>query len=428
MKHTSLEPSASASGAVQRSTSLPEDRTASGSASTTASAMLRSDDMYNTQPPHTNQAGRTSKNNNSSSSKSNKKSKNAAASIPADLPGQLEYYKEQIALEKAGKRKLFHSLVKLANELRKMKDRATPMEEQRDYYYNRPWYQGGMWRAPAVLPALEILETAADSAHPSQQHQQEPDHNYQQPQQQVFDPQPDKSFGLLLASPISLSDLFFSLVVVTAFTRVGVGVSQKGALQLFHLLYFAVFWTVWSKEASYSTRFDTTDLSASVTTLVTSLAVLFACLSSQAPIPTNDGTRIMIMAGSVAILHCLLHVRVAMTTFDRSALDPATANTDALTHHVRAYAIYNIVMNACEATTWGVGIFILPVNWEYRWAVFLLGILFALRIPRAFLSNDFHGACLMSVSSWRHLALDLTSSHGPFQPPARSEVCSSFCS
>jgi Bacterial low temperature requirement A protein (LtrA) len=391
--------SGTVAGNAKRSTSMPEDRAPSAS-TLTASAMLRSDDDAQ---PHSNQAGRTSsKNSSSSNSNSKAKKSKAVASIPADLPGQLEYYKEQIALEKAGKRKLFHSLVKLANELRKMKDRATPMEEQREYYYNRPWYQGGMWRAPAVLPALEILETAAaESGHPIQQHQmpQEPDPNFQlqQMQQQPFDAQPDKSFGLLLASPISLSDLFFSLVVVTAFTRVGVGVSQKGALELFHLLYFAVFWTVWSKEASYSTRFDTTDLSASVTTLVTSLAVLFACLSSQAPIPTNDGTRIMIMAGSVAILHCLLHVRVAMTTFDRPALDPVSAAsavpaTDALTHHVRAYAIYNIAMNACEAVTWGVGIFILPVNWEYRWTIFLLGIVFALRIPRAFLSNDFHGA------------------------------------
>jgi hypothetical protein len=203
---------------------------------------------------------------------------------------------------------------------------------------------------------------------------------------------------MLLAAPISLSDLFFSLVVVTAFTRVGVGVSQKGALELSHLLYFAVFWTVWSKEASYSTRFDTTDLSASVTTLVTSLAVLFACLSSQAPINTVDGTRIMIMAGAVAVLHCLLHVRVAMTTcapspgIDLSNPSAAAEGApDPLARHVRAYAVYNIAMNSCEALAWGAGIFVVPYGWEHRWAVFAVGILLALRIPRAFLSNDFHG-------------------------------------
>jgi hypothetical protein len=330
----------------------------------------------------------------------------------------VNYYKEQIAMEKAGKRKLFHSLVKLANELRKMKDRSEGMEEQHEYYYNRPWYQGGMWRAPAVLPALGILETATttndsavNSPLPSQQQQTftasgavgSPYPHYPAQPDAAASQSPDKSLGMLLAAPISLSDLFFSLVVVTAFTRVGVGVSQKGALELSHLMYFAVFWTVWSKEASYSTRFDTTDLSASMTTLVTSLAVLFACLSSQAPMNTIDGTRIMIMAGAVAVLHCLLHVRVAMTTCDPPSLQgidllstpssphPATTTVDPLTHHVRAYAMYNITMNALEAITWGMGIFIVPYTWEHRWIIFAIGILLALRIPRAFLSNDFHG-------------------------------------
>jgi len=71
----------------------------------------------------------------------------------------------------------------------------------------------------------------------------------------------------------------------------------------------------------------------------------------------------------------------------------ANAGTDSVGIHVRQYAFYNIGMNLCEIAAWSVGTFYLPEDSQYRWAVFLVGILFSMRVPRAFLANDFHGAC-----------------------------------
>jgi len=275
------------------------------------------------------------------------------------LENQLKQVQEQLAQEKAGKRKLFHSLVKLANELRRTRNEAMPALE-RQQYAEKNWYEGGLWRAPQVLPAAT-------------QQQQHTDHHPKR----------------LMREAISLSDLFFNLVVVTAFTRVGVAVSEQGSIDGRTLLYFAVFWTVWSKEAGYSTRFDTTDLSAQTETLVTCFAVLFASLSVHAPLNSVDGTRIMMMAAFVAVLHCLLHVRVAVTNWKAAAAAEARNPVD---EHVIHYAVFNIIMTALESTCWLVGIMAFPVDWEYRWCIFLGGILLALRVPRAFLANDFHGA------------------------------------
>ena len=59
-------------------------------------------------------------------------------------------------------------------------------------YSEKNWYQGGMWRAPQLLPGIQ-------------------------------DEIKDES----LKEPVSLSDLFFDLVIVTAFTRVGVAIQDR---------------------------------------------------------------------------------------------------------------------------------------------------------------------------------------------------------
>jgi Bacterial low temperature requirement A protein (LtrA) len=331
--------------------------------------------------------------------------------LPDDPKEQVAYYKEMIAVEKAGKRKLFHSLVKLANELRRMRDQSTQLVEQQSFY-SRHWHEGGLWRAPTVLPGVSLMEQRFSSHNKSagkssSSSGDKNDNNNNNNNNNMGEDNNESSAYFQLqglrpmAAPISLSDLFFNLVVVTAFTRVGMAISRKGSMELSHFLYFAVFWTVWSKEASYSTRFDTTDLSASITTLVTCFATLFACLSAQAPMETNDGTRIMIMAASVALLHCLLHFRVALTTCSTTnnntseqqlaQEDNNDDEDDPLTQHIRAYAILTMILNAAELVVWTLGIWYFPTDWEHRWAIFALGVLLALRIPRAFLSNDFHG-------------------------------------
>merc|ERR1712238_494578 len=67
----------------------------------------------------------------------------------------------------------------------------------------------------------------------------------------------------------------------------------------------------------------------------------------------------------------------------------AQAN-NSVEYHVKQYALYNIIMNFTEIATWIIGsVFVSP---SYRWIVFLVGVLLALRIPRFVLSNDFHAA------------------------------------
>lgn len=265
---------------------------------------------------------------------------------------ELTQAKEQITQEKAAKRKLYSSLVKLANELKKTRSDMVPLQAEADFNA-QSWYEGGMWRRPEVLPGVSS-----------------------DPQKRISNRQ-----------AIGLSDLFFNLVTVTAFTRVGMAISEHNGLDAASLLYFGVFWMIWSKETSYSTRFDTTDLSAQLVTLFTCFALLFGCLSTTSPINSEDGTRIMMVAGFVSFLHLLLHVRVAL--WYRNAFP------DTIEAYVRSFAIMTVILTFLETTVWAVGIFVLPVDFPYRWAIFLVGILLSMRIPRSFLSNDFHGTLLI---------------------------------
>ena len=291
------------------------------------------------------------------------------------LQEQLQRARDDLELEKKGKRKLFHSLVKLANELRRTRTEVELLKQQ-EQFAEKNWYEGGLWRAPAVLPG------AAQ-------------------ENKLHDPSQKPQRSLLSRQPISLSDLFFNLVVVTAFTRVGVAVSEQGSVDWKALAYFAIFWNVWSKEAGYSTRFDTTDLSAQVETLITCFCVLFASLSVHAPLNSPDGTRIMLMAAMVAVLHCALHVRVALANYQnrRDNNMDGSNNNNPIDQHVMHYAVFNIVMMTLEASCWLVGIVVYPVDWPYRWCIFVGGIVLALRVPRAFLANDFHGAYVCVVTT-----------------------------
>ena len=292
---------------------------------------------------------------------------------------QLQQAQNQIHQEKAGKRKIFHSLVKLANELKKARQESAPLLEANEYA-NQPWYEGGIWRNQVqVLPGV---------ARPQQQYQQQ-----------------RASRG---GEAVSLSDLFLDLVIVTAFTRVGQAISSQQAIDWSTVLYFAVFWTIWSKEASYSTRFDTSDLSAKMSTLVTCFAVLFGSLSASASLDSPGATRIMMVAAFGSILNCLLHVRIAIVFSATTTMDDGMTTTTTTTtaspksrpsmiriqdtrRHVRSYAMFNVVMNVLETMVWIIGIVIVPESSPWRWAIFILGPLLALRMPRAFLANDFHG-------------------------------------
>lgn len=266
---------------------------------------------------------------------------------------------------------------RLANELRRTRNESTPLVELHQYA-ERNWYEGGLWRAPALLPGV-INRTQRITR---------------------------------LREAISLSDLFFNLVIVTAFTRVGVALTKETFVDVSSLFYFGIFWTCWGKETMYSTRFDTTDLSAQFVTLLTCFVILFASLSVHASFDTVDGDRIMYMAAFVAGLHFLQHVRVTLTM---------RSSGDALAQAVTNYAVFNMIMNFLEMCTWLVGALVFPPDWPYRWLIFLAGILLALRAPQAFLPNDFHGVYpLLFAIDLKFLALMY---YFPMlQRPARSVV------
>lgn len=364
-----------------------------------------------------------------------KKTLTKSKSRSKSLEEQLATAKEQIAQEKAGKRKLFHSLVKLANELRRTRNESVPLVEQKRYQ-ERSWYEGGMWRAPQVLPALGGDLMSSGSRTKATGTEAEGATGADAPSATNTSAQAEPGVDALsrratrpalahrttrIRGAISLSDLFFNLVIVTAFTRVGVAISESGQIDFSSFCYFFIFWSVWNKETSYSTRFDTTDLSAQMTTLFTCFAALFACLSVQSPINSIDANRVMIMAGSVALLHCALHARVLATTM------PGASSR--LAKHVANYAIYNIIVCALEGAVWFAGVFLRPVDWEYRYVIYVVALILSLRIPRAFLANDFHGmsvyvclSCRSRLEIHSNLTSELSSSNysGMFQ--ARSLV------
>lgn len=129
-------------------------------------------------------------------------------------------------------------MVKLANELKDLKSESVQLREMVGKSPQN-WYDGGMWRSPNVLPQI----TSGDS-----------------------------NSTTTTRDPVSLTDLFLDLVIVTAFSRVGDAIISHGKLSWSITAYFAIFWFIWLKEASYSTRFDTSDLSSQIETLITCFA------------------------------------------------------------------------------------------------------------------------------------------------------------
>lgn len=90
----------------------------------------------------------------------------------------------------------------------------------------------------------------------------------------------------------------------------GSAIEFRGTVDLPTLAYFALFWQIWSKEASYSTRFDTTDISSHLETLLACFTLLGGSLSAYSDFHSDGCTRIMGMALVVAALHVALHTRV----------------------------------------------------------------------------------------------------------------------
>ncbi|KAI2505994.1 Bacterial low temperature requirement A protein (LtrA) [Fragilaria crotonensis] len=265
----------------------------------------------------------------------------------ADTEISLAGLKVQVKDEKAAKRKLYASLVKLAQEFKRLRTEVQPLKDAMDYA-NRPWYEGGMWRHPSILPGAASQQVKS-----------------------------------ILREATGLSGYFFNLVIVTAFSRVGISIAENRSLSVDSLLYFAVFWMIWTKDLAYCTRFDFTDLSFELVNLLTCIAVLFGSLSTSAEIDTEGGMCVMIMAAFVAILHSLLHLRLALW-FRRAA-------QDSIEHVAYRHAVFSSLMTLCEAATWTVGIAMSEIPGT-RWIIFVIGLAFSCaRLPNTF-QSDFNAA------------------------------------
>lgn len=283
----------------------------------------------------------------------------------------------ELKSEKERKQKLYKGLVKLAAELKNSKAQIDQLKSIHTSE-EKTWYDGGMWRAPELLPGIE--------------HKQQP-HSFKK-------------------EAVSLSDLFFGLVIVTAFTRVGLAIQDLGSLKIPQFFYFCIFWLIWEyvyaasycilttvkslfnfiivallihrrKETSFSTRFDTTDLSSQMGTLLTCFAVLFGSLGSKSDLSSGECTAVMVVALSVALLHFLLHLRVWFW-FREVPLSSELVS-------VKEYSIYIMLLTGLESLSWLIGICVLPQDSKWRWLVFVIAIILSFRLPRTFLPNDFHG-------------------------------------
>ena len=308
--------------------------------------------------------------------------------VADDIDDELSRLRSQIQREKAAKRKMYSYLVRIADELKELRAESDQLIDAADYA-RKVWYEGGMWRGPNVLPMAG--GSAPDTSGRSGGGTDAADGGGG-----------ERTVGTLVPrAPVSLTDLFLGIVTVTAFSRVGSAIQDTGSISLPGFAYFVVFWQIWCKEASYGTRFDATDVSGQVETLLCCFALLGGSLSVYGDFTGAGCTRVMGTACFVSLLHAALHARVYW--WFRGADREGTVN-----HNVRRYAVFITTMNALEAVTWGAGM-VMDGDSGYRGWVFLLAILLNMRLPQGILPNDFHGEFFfwLRVVLWRFIVLHL---------------------
>eukprot|EP00571_Detonula_confervacea_P008301 CAMPEP_0172323144 /NCGR_PEP_ID=MMETSP1058-20130122/47952_1 /TAXON_ID=83371 /ORGANISM="Detonula confervacea, Strain CCMP 353" /LENGTH=598 /DNA_ID=CAMNT_0013039075 /DNA_START=334 /DNA_END=2130 /DNA_ORIENTATION=+ len=287
--------------------------------------------------------------------------------------------KTSLQREKAAKRKMYSYLVKIADELKTLRNESEQLIHAAEYS-RKAWYEGGMWRGPNVLPGAAVAKSGGDG-------------DGTNGATSLGGTNEDGGGGgaaaavpaLVPRAPVSLSDLFLDIVTVTSFSRVGSAIQDRGTIDLPILAYFAIFWQIWSKEASYSTRFDTTDISSHLETLLACFALLGGSLSAYSDFHSDGCTRVMGAAMIVAFLHVALHARV-LYWFQ------AGGEAESVNYAVKRYATFITGINSLEVVNWVVGMS-LPNESAWRPWIFLFGILLNLRLPNGFMANDFHSAC-----------------------------------
>ena len=303
---------------------------------------------------------------------------NPSTTGDAGSDDEIQKLKANLAREKAAKRKMYSYLVKIADELKTLRSESEQLIKTAEYA-RKAWYEGGMWRGPKILPGAGGMGSSGGSVE-------------MQGGNTAGAANPGTNSGantgpagtsIVPRAPVSLSDLFLDLVTVTAFSRVGSAIQDRGIVDAPILAYFAIFWQIWSKEASYSTRFDTTDISSHIETLLACFALLGGSLSAYSDFYSAGCDRIMGVAMFVALLHVALHARVWYWFKDGG-------EADTVNYAVKKYALFVMMMNSLEAMTWVVGMSLHQENTWRPWVV-LVGILLNFRLPQAFMPNDFHG-------------------------------------
>jgi hypothetical protein len=299
-----------------------------------------------------------------------------------DPSDEVTKLKASLQREKAAKRKMYSYLVKIADELKTLRNESEQLINAADYA-RKAWYEGGMWRGPNVLPgAYGSLQSGEQtSSSPGNQGDGQRRANEGGAQNNggmgatgpIFSPRP----------PVSLSDLFLDLVTVVAFSRVGSAIQERGRVDTASLAYFATFWQIWSKEAAYSTRFDTTDISSHLETLLACFSLLAGSLSAFSDFHSAGCNRIMGVGMFVAFLHVALHARVWYWFMEGG-------ESGSVNWSVKRYAMFTTLVNTLEMVNWLVGMS-LPLESSARPWIFLVGVILNLRLPKGFMPNDFHG-------------------------------------
>jgi len=341
---------------------------------------------------------------------------------------ELSATRAELRNEETAKRKLYGSLMKLANELRKAKTDSSLTNTQLLFSNQEkhiiPVRPNGIWGSCRLLPDLIdfSLSRRLRQEHEDMQHialntttSTSPGKTLNEDYRTQLVSLPSNTLSNTNISYTSTIDIFFHLVIALAFSRVGSTIvlrseisdnnaSSSPAIDLYALTSFTVIWLIWSKEASYTSRFDSRiDGLSFFFTLSTSLAVLLATFTMQ-----DNNSCIMSMAAFVSIIDFCRHARVLHTYrhISLAALEPApeplsllpSLQTKEPQRHsaldAQHYAIYVMVMTSAESIIWLYGVNILPniSNQNSIWLVFGVGIALGIRCPKPFIANNFYAA------------------------------------
>lgn len=246
----------------------------------------------------------------------------------------LESIQTQLSQEKSGKRKIFHSLVKVANELRRTRTTTQPILNVHAQHTNN-WYSSGLIvSTPKLLPGVHLTNSSSTSS---------------------------SSTAALGYNAMQTLPIFFYIVMVSSLCHNN---NNTNTITNYCILYNILF-----KEIHYSTRFDTSDIVGQVVLLVLTMAGGLLSYFS-----------IFGAAVCAVLVLLLLQIRTVLTFYHGGS-------EDALTQQIVKYASVEIVLLLLEGGVWMYKL--LSESSKCPPYVTFIGILLGWRLPAAILSHDF---------------------------------------